>query len=185
MSHRPLGYSVSTSLSERLRGNLAQVRSWVSAFNSERREKFTIPLRWVELIEREQDGLIELDLIGHLANEEANEFRRIILTPYTDDNTFTRIDCTLTDWLWALDYCSVLAAHLREVGGDKELSRLQRGIIEAYGELRSNSMLITDESIARALGDKGIVNPKGELYARETINRRRNELIRMGYDLTR
>lgn len=64
--------------------------------------------------------------------------------------------------------------------GDRYLSRLEKGIIQAHKELKEdyNIERITDERICLWLADNGIVNEKtGLAYGRRHINIHKNELI--------
>jgi len=70
------------------------------------------------------------------------------------------------------------------IGGTTVLSELERGIIAVYGELKEESLVISDQRIAARLTvEKGIRNKKGDPYTLRWIREVRQRLIAKGYDL--
>lgn len=70
------------------------------------------------------------------------------------------------------------------IGGTTALSELERGIIAVYGELKEESLAISDQRIAARLTvEKGIRNKKGDPYTLRWIREVRQRLVAKGYDL--
>lgn len=60
--------------------------------------------------------------------------------------------------------------------GERPLSGLENGIIQAIRELQDHSDRVTDEGIAAWLAKKGVTNKEGKPYTREWISKTKNKL---------
>lgn len=66
----------------------------------------------------------------------------------------------------------------------ERLGRKERGLVEAVEALRERRAVITDDIIAGEMMQRGVYSEvEGEAYSREEINRTKNKLRRLGYDV--